>query len=620
LWDFDALGMDPDYHELQFYRRDIKIKNPKLWYPNGFGEAHLYQVSVSLWQDGKQYDEATFPFGIRTFTAGETAGNKYRARWEKFLFSINGKEIFLKGMNWTPMDFLYDVSPERYEWCLTMAKNAGIQLLRIWNGGGMQESDTFYALCDKLGLMVWQDLFIANQHSTNAYPHVVLECQTAYNLYRTRNHPSLVLLCGGNEFNPYAYTNAANMFIMDRNVRTLTPDRIFHYTTSDKGSAHVYIDMEPVWYRTRYRDLPFMGESGIHSLPNFKSIKKLISEREASGILPDLADPSFAENYPDLLNHFTEYRPDRVPRMMARASQILDMRSITLAELCEATHVQSYEFYQLLIQSMQDHYPRCGGVMPWVFKRPWTTTAIQTVDGNDLPTFAYYAVQNAYRPLNVFWRQPWTVWAPGEEMTFSVGVFNQNGEDLSGALVSLTVYRPDLSACVSYRKVYEPSLAFDSLTLDEGYTDTCFLVCVDLMKEERVLARSVYFNKCTSVLADPELYRTYRSAPAENLRFENGPWLKPSVQQAKKARLSAQRVATGKTGVYEYVDVAVKNLSDVPAYPVTLDLTDEDKRFFLDENFFLLKPGEEKMIRLTCDSGTCGTVVVSAWNGERLEV
>ena len=78
--------------------------------------------------------------------------------------------------------------------------------------------------------------------------------------------------------------------------------------------------------------------------------------------------------------------------------------------------------------------------MPWVFKRPWTTTAIQTVDGNDLPTYAYYAVQNAYRPINVYWCQQWSVLAPGESIPLVVKVFNQNGVNLSDTTVSLTVY------------------------------------------------------------------------------------------------------------------------------------------------------------------------------------
>lgn len=619
LSDFENLGMSRDFYELQFYRRKIEIKNPVLWYPNGLGEQHLYDVSVTLSYDGTVCDEHSFKFGIRTFTSDYTKGNKYRSRWEKFLFSINGREFFLKGMNLTPIDFLYDISPDRYEWCLTLAKREGIQLVRVWNGGGMPETDYFYEICDRLGLLVWQDLYIANM-TTPKYPQDILEVQTSYNIYRIRNHTSLALLCGGNEFNPYSPGNAASMFVLDRTVRTLAPDRIFHYTTADKGSAHIYIDMEPVWYRHRYKALPFVGESGIHSFPNFKSIKKLISKNEADGHLPEISSKTFAENYPELLNHFSEYKPDRVPRMTARISQIIDMRSITLGDLCEASQVQAYEFYQLMVQSMRENYPVCGGIMPWVFKRPWTTVGVQLVDGNDLPNYAYYAVQNSYRPINVCWCQPWSIWAPGEALSLVVKVFNQNEEDLSDTAVTLTVYSPDLTVFAEYTAEYKDTLDFGNVALGEGFTDTCFLVSVDLVRGETVLARSTYFNKCTSILCDESIYKKYRSAPTENLRLDNGPWLKHSLRAARPAVLQAERVGTGQDGSYQFVDIHIQNLSQTPAFPVTVDIEDDSVRFVLDDNFFLLKSGEKKTVRVTCREGAVGTVRVGLWNGDPVVV
>lgn len=619
LCNYDRMGMNPSFFELQFYRKKIEIQNPKLWYPSGLGEPHLYDVKVTLSYEGKVCDEHCFKFGVRTFTSDYTAGNKYRTQWEKFLFSVNGKEIFVKGMNWMPIDYLYDITPERYEWCLRMVKNQGVQLIRVWNGGGMPEADAFYEICDRLGLMVWQDLFIANA-TVPSFPQPVLESQTAYNLYRLRNHPSLVLLCGGNEFNPYAQKNAAAMFIMDRTARTLAPDRIFHYTTPDRGSAHVYNDMEPAWYQYLYRQLPFLGESGIHSFPNFKSIKKLISEKEAVDLLPDLSSEAFSQNYPDLLNHFSEYAPWSVPRMTARISQIVDMKQITLEDLCEASHVQTYEYYQLMIQAIHANFPRCGGIMPWVFKRPWTTAAIQTVDGNDLPTLCYYSVQNAYRPINIFWQQSWSILAPRETMPLCVTVFNQNGEDLSDTKITLTVYRPDLSVFAEYSCDYSETVDFGSFTLDDSFTDTCFLVCADLSRGTETVARSVYFNKCTSLFNDAELYAQHRRLPNQNLRFDNGPWLKPSIVSAQQATIEAAVVSSGTDGTYQYADVRVKNLSSVPAFPVTLDMTDDAKRFFLSDNFFMLKAGEEKTVRLTCKDGSADGITVKLWNGKAVTV
>ncbi len=477
LTDFDGLGMDSKYYELQFYQKEIEILNPKLWYPNGLGDAFLYDVDVTVSQDDVVYDVQKFKFGVRTFSADYTPGNKYRTHWDKYSFAINGRNIFLKGMNWTPIDFLYDISPEKYEWCLTLVRNAGIQLIRVWNGGGMPECDVFYELCDKLGIMVWQDQFISNQENTKYFPQDVLENQIAYNLYRTRNHPSLVIICGGNEFNPYSENNAASMFVTQRTVNTLVPDRVFYYTTDNMGGAHIYNDMEPACYRHFYKQLPFVGESGIHSFPNYITFKKFINDKEATALLPELSSADFYENYPELLNHFSEYQPDRVPRMTARMSQIIDMSDVTLSDLCEASQVQVYEYYQFMIQAMQENYPICGGIMPWVFKRPWPTTAIQTVDGDDRPCLGYYAVLNAYKQINVCWCQNWSILAPGEDIDLTVKVFNQNEEDLSDCKITLTVYNPDLTVYKEYESKYCDTCNFGRLKLEIFYQFVLFGVC-----------------------------------------------------------------------------------------------------------------------------------------------
>ena len=255
-----------------------------------------------------------------------------------------------------------------------------------------------------------------------------------------------------------------------------------------------------------------------------------------------------------------------------------------------------------------------------MFKRPWTTVGVQLVDGNDLPNYAYYAVQNSYRPINVCWCQPWSIWAPGEALSLVVKVFNQNEEDLSDTAVTLTVYSPDLAVFAEYTAEYKDTLDFGNVALGESFTDTCFLVSVDLVRGETVLARSTYFNKCTSILCDASIYKKYRSAPTENLRLDNGPWLKHSLRAARPAVLQAERVGTGQDGSYQFVDIHIQNLSKTPAFPVTVDIEDDSVRFVLDDNFFLLKSGEKKTVRVTCREGAVGTVRVGLWNGDPVVV
>ena len=103
-------------------------------------------------------------------------------------------------MNFTPQDILLETSEERYRWTLNAAKRMGVQLIRIW-GGGLLETNNLYKICDELGLMVWQDFPIGNQ-DTPEYPQEIWEAQVVQNIVRLRNHPSLVVWCGGNDSIP----------------------------------------------------------------------------------------------------------------------------------------------------------------------------------------------------------------------------------------------------------------------------------------------------------------------------------------------------------------------------------------------------------------------------------
>ena len=258
--------------------QDLTIPNPKLWNPVGLGEPAQYRVKVSLLKGEQSIDQIEFDYGIRIIERIASAGPRTFDRWENWQFVINDKKIFVKGMNWTPMDVLFDMPEARYRWALEAAKNMGIQLIRVW-GGGLLETDTFYKLCNELGIMVWQDFPIGNQ-DTPDFPQDVWESQVVQNIFRLRNHPSLVVWCGGNEFNPYSYGNAATMGILERNLKIFDNTRLFVRTTPDDGSAHAYPDMDPTWYNRSYKYEAWMSETGMHSIPESNLFYELVDKKE----------------------------------------------------------------------------------------------------------------------------------------------------------------------------------------------------------------------------------------------------------------------------------------------------------------------------------------------------
>src|SRR3546814_714126 len=129
--------------------------------PNGMGNPDFYHVQVSLKVERKTVDVIHLDVGIRTIEQVRSAGVRTTDRWYDWQFVVNGKKLFMKGINWMPVDALYDLTPEKYDWAVRMAKAAGFQVFRIW-GSGLLESEAFYDACNKYGIMVWQGFNIAN--------------------------------------------------------------------------------------------------------------------------------------------------------------------------------------------------------------------------------------------------------------------------------------------------------------------------------------------------------------------------------------------------------------------------------------------------------------------------
>lgn len=175
---------------------DLTVHNPKLWWTNGLGEAHLYPFTATIAMDSQTADSQTTNLGLRSL----------RVVYEKdadghaFYFELNGHKLFAKGANYIPQDnFLPRVTDERYEKTILDAVNANMNMLRIW-GGGIYENDIFYDLCDKYGILVWQDfMFACSLYPMNPDMLENIRQEAIQNVVRLRNHPSIAIWCGNNE-------------------------------------------------------------------------------------------------------------------------------------------------------------------------------------------------------------------------------------------------------------------------------------------------------------------------------------------------------------------------------------------------------------------------------------
>lgn len=611
--------------ECQIYERDISLKNIKLWYPQGLGGQPLYRVDITLSVGGAELDRISFNTGIRVIEYDRTAGRRYRQRWDKYLMSVNGKPFFIKGMNWTPIDFLLTSTDEEYLWALDLLKNQGVQLVRVWNGGNFPEDERFYDYCDKNGILVWQDSIVSNRPS-NQWDDMLLEAQVCYNLFRLRNRPSLAINCGGNEFSCYHHNFNEGAYVTERSFADLDFTRKYVRTTPDKGLSHNYNDMEPNWFRKNWKELPMMSEVGTHSFPNFKSLRQLINEKEANEPLGDFSAPDFSDRFPELLNHFSENIPSRIPRMLSRSTHISDFGKATLESLCEATGLASYEFYQLLCQSMRENYPVTAGVMPWVFKRPWTTVAIQMVDGLGDPIAPYYAVKQAYAPLTCFAALNELTLAPGEELKVPIKAINETGEPVA-AKATVSIYSPELEKLAE--KTYALNMTAEEYiaTLDETcfkipeeYSEKVFFLRTALVVGDKIVNSSFYRLKVLDRMRDEAFRESYRESIKPNMFFEHGPFAKEQIASLEKSSLSAEILKTQRQGERVKLTLKVKN-GDMPTYPIKLDIAEDKTLSFASDNYFFMDAGEERIIDMTVrllEPDIEPSVIITSWNADSL--
>ncbi|MFI3294720.1 MAG: glycoside hydrolase family 2 protein [Rikenellaceae bacterium] len=184
----------------------FEIKNPKLWWPNGAGEPNLYALSavVSSLDEKVKYDQKDENIGVRTIRVVQEPDSV--GEGVSFYFEVNGVPIFAKGANYIPHDnFLPRVTDERYKDVIDVTRESNMNMLRVW-GGGIYESDEFYDLCDKNGIMVWQDfIFGCSLYPWNEEFFESIRLEAKDNIRRLRNHPSLAIWCGNNEITELWY-------------------------------------------------------------------------------------------------------------------------------------------------------------------------------------------------------------------------------------------------------------------------------------------------------------------------------------------------------------------------------------------------------------------------------
>jgi beta-mannosidase len=165
----------------------IEIRQPKLWYPAGYGEQPLYEFTAQVGTSSQVSEERKAKAGLRSIVL-----HRDLDRW--------GRSVFAKGADVIPFDsFPNRVTAANYRRILQSARDANMNMIRHW-GGGYYESEEFYSICDELGIMVWEDFMFGNDWQPGTYAFKLnIEAEAEDQVRRLRNHPSIVVWCGNNE-------------------------------------------------------------------------------------------------------------------------------------------------------------------------------------------------------------------------------------------------------------------------------------------------------------------------------------------------------------------------------------------------------------------------------------
>ncbi len=248
----------------------LDIGKPDLWWPAGHGKQPLYDAVVSI-----PGDTARRRVGFRTL---EVVTEKDEVGASMF-FRVNGIDIFAKGANWIPADALPGaITHERIDALLSAAVEANMNMIRVW-GGGFYEFDAFYDACDRLGLLVWQDMmFSCSQYPSTPDFLAEIDAELRYQIKRLSSRPSIALWCGDNEVigslnwfeisrnNRDRYLVNYDRFnrVIDKAVQDTDPDRRFWPSSPCNGD----MDYGDAWHDDRSGDLHFWDV--WHSNKNFE--------------------------------------------------------------------------------------------------------------------------------------------------------------------------------------------------------------------------------------------------------------------------------------------------------------------------------------------------------------
>lgn len=410
------------------------VRDPKLWWPRGQGDTHLYTSTVELTDArGAVVQELTQRVGFRTvrlvvYEGGWRNTDPFPKGREDppMTLEVNGRHVFCKGSNWVGPDiFPGRLDCARYRELLELAVGANMNMLRCW-GGAAVNKEAFFELCDEMGLMVWQDFPVCLGHESTPEFLALLDRESRSIIRRLRRHPCVVLWCGGNElFNAWNKLTDQSLCLrlLNRNCYDMDPRRPYLPTTPVMGAAHGgylvrhwdgrdALQMFQGQGRTAYAEFGCCGPSSVEVLREIIPEDELFPQRETEAWVAHHA-------YDAWVGHESWLMPSTIADYYGPFGSI--------EELAAAGQLMQAEGFRAMYEEARRQKPRCGMALNWCFNEPWPTAA-----GNSLvnwpvrPKPALQKVRLACRPALASARVPRYDWCAGDVFEAELWLLNDS--------------------------------------------------------------------------------------------------------------------------------------------------------------------------------------------------
>lgn len=422
-----------------------EVQKPDLWWPNGQGEPVLYNSQVELVDNqGIVKDKRKSRIGFRTVRLVMHPG-----AWDEpkqfpktrsnppITLEVNGRRIFCKGSNWVnPEIFPGIINEDTYRPLVEMAKEAHMNLFRSW-GGGIINKESFFDLCDEMGIMVWQEFPLScnNYRGTPEYLRV-LDQESRSIIKRLRPHASVVMWCGGNElFNGWSGMTDQSLALrlLNRNCYDLDPSRPFIMTSPLMGIGHgnylfryqtgeEVFQVMPKAANTAYTEFGCPGPSPADYLRDFIPEDDLFPPKRGTAWESHHAFGAWGGSsntwlLPEVIEHY--FGPHN-----------------TLEEMVERGQLLQSEGYKCIFEEARRQKPRCSMALNWCYNEPWPTAANNSlINWPNRPKACYYAVAASLRPMVASARISKFSWKEGDQFDPELWILNDAPESVPGGRI-----------------------------------------------------------------------------------------------------------------------------------------------------------------------------------------